>query len=172
MSFLRASTARRALACRRGSAAVEMAIVTPMLLVLLFGTVDLANYFLSEHIVLNGVRDGARFASRKYGNNCTAVTNDTGTIATATKYIVRTNSVDGTGALRLNGWTDNATVTVSVACNTTASYRGGIYTASTNGVPVVTVSATVAYPSLFKAYGLTTTTINLNAIAQAAVVGA
>jgi Flp pilus assembly protein TadG len=149
-----------------------MAIVTPMLLVLLFGTVGLANYFLSEHIVLNGVRDGARFASRKYGNNCTAVTNDTGTIATATKYIVRTNSVDGTGALRLNGWTDNATVTVSVACNTTASYRGGIYTASTNGVPVVTVSATVAYPSLFKAYGLTTTTINLNATAQAAVVGA
>ena len=69
-------------------------------------------------------------------------------------------------------WSDNATVTVSVACNTTATYRGGIYTASTNGVPVVTVSASVPYASLFKAFGLTTTTINLNATSQAAVVGA
>ncbi|HEX7693109.1 MAG TPA: TadE/TadG family type IV pilus assembly protein [Sphingomonas sp.] len=157
---------------RRGSAAVEMALVTPMLLALVCGAADLGNYFLSQHAVLNGVRDGARYASRMYATNCTAVTNDTGTVATATKYLVRTNSVDGTGGPRLNGWSDNATVTVSVACNTTATYRGGIYTASTNGVPVVTVSATVPYASLFKAFGLTTTTINLNATAQAAVVGA
>jgi hypothetical protein len=39
-------------------------------------------------------------------------------------------------------------------------------------VPVVTVTATVPYTSLFKAFGLTNTTINLNASAQAAVVGA
>lgn len=172
MSRARASIVRRTLACRRGSAAVEMAFVTPMLLVLVCGAADLGNYFLSEHIVLTGVRDGARYASRRYAPNCVAVTNDTGTIATATKYVVRTNSIDGTGALRLNGWTDNATVTVSVACNTNTTYRGGIYTSSTAGVPVVTVSATVAYPSLFKAFGLTTTTINLNATAQAAAVGA
>jgi Flp pilus assembly protein TadG len=157
---------------RRGSAAVEMAIVTPMLLALVFGATDLGNYFLSEHAVLNGVRDGARYASRRYPPNCAAVTNDTGTIATATKYLVRTNSVDGTGPVRLNGWTDNATITVSVACNTTSTYRGGIYTASTAGVPVITVSATVPYPSLFNAFGLTKTTINLNATAQAAAFGA
>jgi len=167
-----APIARRALACRRGSAAVEMAMVTPILLALVCGAADLGNYFLSEHIVLTGVRDGARYAARRYAQNCTAVTNDTGTIATATKYLVRTNSIDGTGALRLNAWTDNATVTVSVACNTSSTYRGGIYVSSTGGVPIVTVSATVAYPSLFKAFGLTTTTINLNATAQAAAVGA
>lgn len=172
MNDPRASTARRAFDCRRGSAAVEMALVTPMLLALVFGAADLGNYFLSEHAVLNGVRDGARYASRRYATNCVAVTNDTGTIATAAKYLVRTNTIDGTGSVRLNGWTDNATVTVSVTCNTNSTYRGGIYTSSTNGVPVVTVTATVAYPSLFKAFGLTTTTINLNATAQAAVVGA
>jgi len=172
MNPARASIARRALACRRGSAAVEMAIVTPMILALVCGAADLGNYFLSEHAVLNGVRDGARYASRLYPTNCAAVTNDTGTIGTATKYLVRTNSVDGTGTVRLNGWTDNTTVTVSVACNTSTTYRGGIYLVSTAGVPVVTVTAVVPYPSLFKAFGLTTTTINLNATAQAAVVGA
>jgi len=157
---------------RRGSAAVEMALVTPMLLVLVCGAADLGNYFLSEHALLNGVRDGARYASRLYPTNCVAVTNDTGTVATATKYLVRTNSVDGTGSPRLAGWTDNSTITISVACNTSTTYRGGIYTASTNGVPVLTVSATVPYSSLFKAFGLTRTTINLKATAQAAVVGA
>lgn len=157
---------------RRGSAAIEMALVTPMLLVLMFGATDLGNYFLSEHAVLAGVRDGARYASRRYPTNCAAVTNDTSAVATATKYLVRTNSVDGSGPPRLNGWTDNATITVSVTCNTTSTYRGGIYSASTGGVPVVTVSATVPYSSLFKAFGITKTTINLNATAQAAAFGA
>ena len=119
MTGLRTSSVNRLRKDRRGSAAVEMALVTPMLLALVCGAADLGNYFLSEHAVLNGVRDGARYASRMYATNCVAVTNDTGTVATATKYIVRTNSVDGTGGPRLNGWTDNATVTVSVACNTT-----------------------------------------------------
>ena len=172
MSGWRFSIASRALACRRGSAAVEMALVTPFFLVLACGAVDLGNYFLSEHAVIKGVRDGARYASRRYGVNCTAVSNDTGTVATATKYLVRTNTIDGTGNVRLNGWTDNATIVVSVACNTDTTYRGGIYTASTSGVPVVSVTATVPYPSLFKAFGITNTTINLNATAQAAVVGA
>lgn len=173
MTRRRLSIASRALACRRGSAAVEMALVTPIFLVLACGAVDLGNYFLSEHAVLKGVRDGARYASRRYPVNCAAVTNDTtSATAIATRNLVRTNTVDGTGTVRLNGWTDNNTVVVSVACNTDTTYRGGIYTASTAGVPVVSVTATVPYPSLFKAFGITKTTINLNATAQAAVVGA
>ncbi|HWU72807.1 MAG TPA: TadE/TadG family type IV pilus assembly protein [Sphingomonas sp.] len=169
----RVSIASRALDCRRGSAAVEMALVTPIFLALAFGSVDLGNYFLSEHAVLKGVRDGARYASRRYPANCAAVTNDTtSATAIATKYLVRTNTIDGTGAARLIGWTDNATIVVSVACNTDSAYLGGIYSASTTGVPVVTVTATVPYTSLFKAFGITNTTINLNATATAAAVGA
>ena len=117
--FLRAA---RALACRRGSAAVEMALVTPIFLALAFGSVDLGNYFLSEHAVLKAVRDGARYASRRYPVNCAAVTNDTtSSTATATRNLVRTNTIDGTGTVRLNGWTDNNTVVVSVACNTSTT---------------------------------------------------
>lgn len=172
MTGQRVSIAARVLACRRGSAAVEMALVTPIFLALAFGSVDLGNYFLSEHAVLKGVRDGARYASRRYPVNCVAVTNDTSAIAVATQNLVRTNTLDGTGPARLNGWTSNATIVVSVACNSSATYRGGIYTASTAGVPVVSVTATIPYPSLFKAFGITKTTINLNATAQAAVVGA
>ena len=173
MTHPRASSLARIRRDRRGSAAVEMALVTPMLLVLVCGAADLGNYFLSEHALLNGVRDGARYASRLYPTNCVAVTDDkTSPVAIATKNLVRTNSVDGTGSPRLAGWTNNDTVIVSVTCNTNSTYRGGIYTASANGVPVLTVSATVSYSSLFKAFGLTKTTINLKATAQAAVVGA
>ena len=48
---------------RRGAAAAEMALVTPLLLVILFGAVELGNYFYNEHIVVKAVRDGARFAA-------------------------------------------------------------------------------------------------------------
>lgn len=173
MTWKLASTASRALLCRRGSAAVEMALVTPMLLTLLFGAADLGNYFLSEHALINGVRDGARYAARVYPLACTAVNDDTTTTtATATKNLVRTNTIDGTGNARLYGWNDNSTIKVSITCNTSATYAGGIYSGSSTGAPVVTVSATVPYTSLFKAFGLTTTTINMNAAAQSAVQGA
>lgn len=175
MSRQRSSIASRALACRRGSAAVEMALVTPMLLALLFGAADLGNYFLSEHALVSSVRDGARYASRRYSTNCVAVSDDnTAPIATATKNLIRTNTIDGTGPIRLNGWSDaQARIIIKVECKTdTSYYPGSIYTASVNGVPMVTVTAAVPYTSLFKAFGLTTTTIKLNASAQAAVVGA
>jgi len=50
---------------RSGAAAAEMALVTPLLMALLFATMEGSRYFLDEHVVLKAVRDGARFASRQ-----------------------------------------------------------------------------------------------------------
>src|SRR3546814_8876490 len=50
---------------RSGAAAAEMALVSPMLIILMFGSFELGNYFLDEHVVLKAVRDGARYAARQ-----------------------------------------------------------------------------------------------------------
>ncbi|WEK42509.1 MAG: TadE/TadG family type IV pilus assembly protein [Candidatus Sphingomonas colombiensis] len=171
MSLRRASIAYRAFACRRGSAAAEMALVTPLFLILSFGAVDLGNYFLSEHVVVKAARDGARYASRRDFTQYSCSTVSTN-VRDNTRNLVRTNTLDGTGGARLVGWTDPSTITVSVTCNSDPTYRGGIYATKTTGVPVVTVRAAVPYASLFRAFGFSKLTLTLNASAQAAVVGA
>ena len=47
-----------------GAAAAEMVLVLPFLLVLMFGSAEMGNYFLDEHGLVKQVRDGARYASR------------------------------------------------------------------------------------------------------------
>lgn len=175
-----------------GAAAVEMALVTPFLLALMFGAFELGNYFYSEHVVAKAVRDGARFASRQSFTSfsgCSGV--PSGTIAVtlpsaanvptedAIRNIVRTGQIADGGTPRLANWnalypvTNAKTVTVAISCNTTnASVANGIYTAQTGGVRIVTVAAKVRYTSLFGILGLSGgSSLDLNAQSQAAVVG-
>ncbi|HET6149884.1 MAG TPA: TadE/TadG family type IV pilus assembly protein [Polyangia bacterium] len=44
----------------RGAAAVEFALVLPLFLMLLMGTIDYGYYFFSDQIVTNAAREGAR----------------------------------------------------------------------------------------------------------------
>lgn len=53
----------RALRDERGAAMLEFAIVAPLLVTLVFGTVDVGRYFFLYHAVLNAARDGARLAA-------------------------------------------------------------------------------------------------------------
>ena len=48
----------------RASAAAELAMITPILLALMFGSVELGNLFTDRHALEKQVRDGARFAAR------------------------------------------------------------------------------------------------------------
>jgi Flp pilus assembly protein TadG len=50
---------------RKASAAAEMALVMPILLTLMFGSLELGNYFMNEHTLVKAVRNGARFAARQ-----------------------------------------------------------------------------------------------------------
>ena len=164
-----------------GSAAVEMALVTPLLLLILFGSTELGKFFMDEHVVVKAVRDGARYAARQPIANY--ITDASGcqsappsSIATATKNLVRTGNTAGTGQ-RLSYWTDNSTVTVTTACfaNQGGQTMGGIYSGITYGgaavgAPVITVSASVDYVPLFGLFGFNTTK-TLSASQQAAVTG-
>lgn len=44
----------------RGAAAVEFALVLPLLLTILFGTIEWGYYFFNRQIVINSAREGAR----------------------------------------------------------------------------------------------------------------
>ena len=164
-----------------GSAAAEMALVTPLLLLLLFGSAEIGKYFMDEHIVVKAVRDGARFAARQQMTNfittagaCQAV--PLGSVVDNTKNLVRTGNVAGTGK-RLAYWTSNNTITVTSACyaNAGGQAMGGIYSGVSSGgapvgAPVVTVTATVPYVPLLGLFGVRGG-ISVVASQQAAVTG-
>src|SRR5215212_4883914 len=89
------------------SAATEMALATPLLIALMFGSMELGNYFLTEHGVSKQVRDGARYASRlTLANPYTCSPDDLATVfedpdAEANIInVTKTGSVDGSKAGR------------------------------------------------------------------------
>ena len=53
----------RDLARRRGGAVVEMAVVSPLLLTLVFGVIEFGNSFMVRQILTNAAREGARVAA-------------------------------------------------------------------------------------------------------------
>lgn len=162
-----------------GSAAAEMALVVPLLALLMFGSVELGNYFYSEHVLVKGVRDGARYAARQAFTNYTTCTGSPGaTVENNTKTLVRTGRLSG-GSDILPNWADaSTTFTVTITCTTSISGTAlsGIYNdvvtpgGAAVGAPVVTVDASVPYRSVFGYIGRGLN-LKLNATSQASVQG-
>jgi Flp pilus assembly protein TadG len=162
---------------RRASAGAEMALVLPLLLVLLLGSVELGNYFRSEHILLKGVRDGAVYAARQeipVNYDCAAGTPTVPAgIVNETKTLVRTGALSG-GSDLLPLWDDGSTTfTITVNCMTSAggTAMAGLYNVNGGRVPVLTVSANLPYGSLFGALGLGSLDLRLKAAQQTAAYG-
>ena len=171
-----------------GSAAVELALVMPFLLVILFGSVELGNYFMNQHTLVKAVRDGARFAARQGFTNYTGCSGNVPTPGSAgsanenTKLIVRKGTLDSTAPDLLPNWS-TATFSATVSC--VASVNGqqmlGIYRSrfgsTCNGVAangcaqVVTVTASLTYLPILRVFGFNGIGLHLNATSQAAVAG-
>ena len=87
---------RALLSDRDGSAAAEMALVLPLLLVLTFGPLELGNYFMNQHTLVKAVRDGARFAARQDFTNYTACSGSPGgTVVADTTNVVMNGLMSG-----------------------------------------------------------------------------
>jgi hypothetical protein len=154
-----------------GSAAAEMALVAPLLITLMFGSMELGYYFFSEHVVVKAVRDGARFASRQSFSQyaCPAGTVEP-TATGLIRNVTRTDQITPQGTPRLSYWTDgNATIFVTLRCDISGAY-GSIYTGM-DAVPVVSVRAEVPYRSLFSQLGFNATQLKLNAQSEVPVMG-
>ena len=142
---------------RNGSAAAEMALVAPLLIIILFGSVETGNYFMTEHAVAKSVRDGARFGSRlplAAGYTCPSTVN--AVASTPIINVTKTGSFDGTattGRFPATFWASACapathSVTVTMRCVPKTSYSG-VWAGLGTDIPVVTVSADVSYTSLF-----------------------
>lgn len=172
---------------QRASAAAEMALVTPVLLALMFGAVELGNLFLNEHALQKQVRNGARYASRlelHESYSCpTAVFADTGATTKITN-VTQNGVVTGAGNPR---WTDywsrtcpggGQTLTVDIRCvnkdqiDAGNSGNSGIYT-SLGGttIPVVKVSGAVRYRSVISTLGFSALDVCLEAESELPVQG-
>jgi len=166
----------------RGNAAVEMALVLPLLLVILFGSVELGNYFMDEHTLLKAVRDGSRFAARQNFSNYPACSGEpTGTVPGDTRNVVMNGYLSGGSAITPNIAATDITLTVSCAATVNGQDMVGIYRSRFGGTcdgstangcaQVITVSAAVPYRSVLGSLGFSGVGMTLNASSQAAVAG-
>jgi Flp pilus assembly protein TadG len=80
--------AKKPRARQRGAVLAEMALVTPILLVLLVATADLTRAFIEHNTLTKSVRNGARYVAGKAFQGTTGVVNVTATLADETKNLV------------------------------------------------------------------------------------
>ncbi len=128
---------------QKGTSIIELAVVLPVLMTIGLGAMEFGNLIYQQHLIVNGVRDAARYAAGLPYNASTPTIND------AKIKNIATNGVDTGGTARVTGWavTD---VTVSYAliangfnsCGTSQCYRGP------TSLPVVTVSTSFNYQQL------------------------
>jgi Flp pilus assembly protein TadG len=174
---------------RSGTAAVEMALVAPFLLALMFGSLELGNMFMDQHALTKQVQDGARFASRLAINSAYVCSADPATVfadSDATDQIIHVTKdgvVAGTGTPRWGAyWTRNCdgggqTLTVTIRCvakadvDTDDTGFTGIYTSLNGPIPVVTVAGAVKYRSVLASLGFDATDVCLRAQSEAPVQG-
>jgi Flp pilus assembly protein TadG len=94
---------------RRGNAAIEMALILPVLLTILAGITEVGYVFYQASALERGLRAGATFASR-------AELPLSDASRATTENLVRTASMDGTLSVSASNWDeDGAGLTISVA---------------------------------------------------------
>ena len=80
---------------QRGAVLVEMALVTPILLVLLLVTADLTRAFIDHNTVTKAVRNGARYIAKNALEGSTGLVNIDATLANETRNLVVYGSING-----------------------------------------------------------------------------
>jgi len=136
----------------RGAAAAEFGLILPLMLLLTFSFYEAGRVFWNYNIVQSSARDAARYGAR-LGITCTGSTgtfDDAGSQAQI-QNLTRTGTIDGSGSPLVPDWTNNATVTVAIACvskTVGSTTLGGRYEGETS-IPTVTVTAAAPYGLLF-----------------------
>jgi Flp pilus assembly protein TadG len=129
---------------RSGAALLELTVVLPVVMAVGFGAIEFGNLIYKDHLLWNGVRDGARYLA---GLPYDPSTNDTNA-----KNIVVTGVISG-GTARVAGWTTSqVTITYPTVPNgPTSCTIGGVQQKCYRGpdpITMVTVSTSYTYTSL------------------------
>jgi Flp pilus assembly protein TadG len=152
-----------------GLSVIELAVVLPVLLTIGLGVMEFGNLIYRQHLIINGVRDAARYASGlPYDADDTAQTDN---ITLAAQNIATTGTIAG-GTARISWW-GSGTVSVTydtidngpTSCGSSRCYR------PISDIPVVTVSTSVDYVPLGFLGFLGLDEITLTASHQERVIG-
>ena len=84
---------------RRGAAIVEMAVVTPLLLTMIFGVIEFGNSFMIRQMLTNAAREGARVAVIQPVADDAAIRN-----AVRTAMAARGGSTIADGDIEITHW--------------------------------------------------------------------
>lgn len=151
-----------------GGPAVELVLMVPLLVTMMFGFFEAGRYLQAEHVVTKAVRDAARYAARQPFTEMPCGT-PVPSVVSDVQNMVRFEP--GGTTPRTTGSADMV-VNVTVVCPGTGSYaNAGIYEDLDTGARYVLVSATDTYQSLFGNLGFGTAGLQLRASAQSAVTG-
>lgn len=147
-------------------------MVLPLLLVIMFGSFELGNYFMNQHTLVKAVRDGARYAARQsFSNYSSCSGSPSGTVTGDTQNVVMTGVMSGGTIITPNIKASDVTVTTSCMTTAQGETMSGIYDGRAGGAQIITVSATVDYRPVISSFGFTGIGLKLNAASQAAVSG-
>ena len=149
-----------------------MALVLPLLLLIMFSSLELGNYFMNEHRLAEAVRNGARFAARQSFSNYTACSGAPGgNVVSDTRKVVMNGYLSCGNVITPH--VQAADVNVSTSCLSIAGGQTmtGIYAGRPGGAQKVTVAASVNYKPVISAFGFTGIGLKLNAKSEAAVAG-
>jgi Flp pilus assembly protein TadG len=139
---------------RRGTAAVEMAFVAPLLLILLLGTWEMGRYIEIQQIVCDAAREGGREACSGKLTNSQVVTNVVNYMKIAglptTNVVVTVNDLTNPGLDASNAVAlDQLKVTVSIPFKDVRWTPLKLVTTDTSNVTAYTIwysSVPVSYP--------------------------
>jgi hypothetical protein len=161
---------------QRGAAAAEMALMTPLLMMLMFGPMELGHFFWTQHKITKSVRDGARFAARQNFSNfvCPSTVSAADiplygeSLETVVRNVTVYGNVAGSGSAKVPGLAPGD-IEVTLDCD--PDFTQGIYNGQSEA-PVVRVELTgFTYPSLFETLGFDAADIPMTAYSEAAVMG-
>ena len=135
------------LAGEAGVAAVEFALVLPLLAVLAFGFLEIGRLFWIYHIASASMRDAARYAAR-LDLQC----NQSGFAPIpnpqAIVFLARTGTIDGSAPDLIPNWSIEGNVVPSAPCSPNIAGWRGSYAGAAQ-IPVVTVTGRIPFTPLF-----------------------
>ena len=146
-----------------GGAAAEFVIIAPVMIMLLFGAIEVGRLLTDFHTVSKAVRDATRYLSRVPAS-CPGAAGagsiDDAADETAARNLVLTGSIDPPGAYLLGHWTDPNDITIAVDCIDNGGVFEGVYAGDLT-IPRLTVTAAVPFDFIFSTLVMNTASITM-----------
>jgi len=162
-----------------GIAAVEFAIVVPLLLILLVGIIDFGRLLTDHQAINKSVRDATRFLTRVKVDCAAAGSGAISTYLVDPSYATIAQNLALTGKAStptvpsdylLPYWTDPATLSMTVNCVANGGNYAGVFT-DLAYIPRITVTADVPFSFLFGTIVFSSANITLSAFHNEVNVG-